>query len=128
MQRGLADSNRWIRPDSINHESGRKVVWRHHFDVAEIVLRRVFGAQLSGPAIDLYGHNAGVRIASGQSERNWSVARTDIDENLVASGGARPIEEQQFRASIDSVSAEHPSIGFQREPDIRQREIDGSAL
>lgn len=118
----LADSDRWVRPDTIDHQVSRDIFRGGNDDVAEC--SSVTSAEISGPLVHIDGVHRGIGVAGCQCVGDRSVPTTDIDEHTIGRDRRRSIEQQELGADVDVVGAEHAAISDQRCLHIGQHEVD----
>lgn len=126
MQDDLPNANRRVRPDPVDDETLRHLVGGRNDDVAECC--GVARTERTGPLVHVDGVDRCVRITNGESVGDRSVATTDVDQHLITGDCGGTIEQQQFRAAVDLIGAEHAAISDQTGLEVGKYEIDTSLI
>ena len=122
VQRDLADADRRVRPDRIDHKISGHVVGAHDADIRAAVDQSVLDAEVTRSPIDVDRPDHSVGGSEGERDRNGPVAAAEIDEVRGSGRGSRHGRQQDLRPGVDVLGREHPPVGDERRREIGEIE------
>ena len=120
----LADPDRWIAPDPVDHQVGRNLLRGDDQDIVQAVVGGIAPAEQPGSGIHFDRPHGCVGVPDGEGAGDRTVPGSDVDEMPITAHRIGTVDEEKPGTGIDPVGGEHPAIGDQPTGESRNHERD----